>query len=243
MTEQLLTIKLHLPILRKDIVPRTRLIERLNAGLWQEDGFVRKLTLVSAPAGYGKTTLVTEWLQSCRSNLPGCRWTKATTTRGVSWLICWLLCGRSMRRLDSAAEAMLQSPQPPPGEVILTALVNEIAAVPQPFILILDDYHVIHAPPIHQQLNFLLDHQPPQMHLVIITREDPPLPLARLRARGQMVEIRQEDLRFSLEECADFLNQVMGLNLPPADIAALERRTEGWIAGLQLAALSMRGSR
>jgi LuxR family maltose regulon positive regulatory protein len=123
----------------------------------------------------------------------------------------------------------------------LTALVNELASVSRPFILILDDYHTIHAASIHGQLNFLVEHQPLQMHLVIITREDPPLPLARLRARGQMVEIRQEDLRFTLEECTDFLNQGMGLNLSAPDITSLERRTEGWIAGLQLAALSMRG--
>jgi LuxR family maltose regulon positive regulatory protein len=138
-------------------------------------------------------------------------------------------------------EAMLQSPQPPPPEAILTALVNELSAIPQSFLLVLDDYHVIQTPPIHEQLNFLLEHQPPNMRLVIVTREDPPLPLPRLRARGQVTEIRQSDLHFTLEECADFLNQVMGLNLSPADIAALERRTEGWIAGLQLAAVSMQG--
>ncbi len=143
--------------------------------------------------------------------------------------------------IGQSVDAMLQSPQPPPDEVILTALVNEIATIAQPFILVLDDYHVIHAPPIHAQLNFLLDHQPPQMRVVIITREDPPLPLPRLRARGQLTEIRQSDLRFSPEECADFLQRVMGLNLSSEDVAALERRTEGWIAGLQLAAFSMRG--
>jgi LuxR family maltose regulon positive regulatory protein len=119
--------------------------------------------------------------------------------------------------------------------------VNEIATVPQPFILVLDDYHVIHTPPIHGQLNFLLEHQPPQMHMVVVTREDPPLHLPRLQARGQLLEIRQDDLRFSPEECTDFLKRVMGLNLSTEDVAALERRTEGWIAGLQLAAVSMRG--
>lgn len=143
--------------------------------------------------------------------------------------------------IEQSVEAMLQSPQPPPDEVILTALVNEIAAVPTPFILVLDDYHVIHTPPIHAQLNFLLEHQPPQMRMVIVTREDPPLPLSRLRGRGQLSEIRQTDLPFSTDECADFLQSVMGLKLSSEDITALERRTEGWIAGLQLAALSMRG--
>src|SRR3990172_5950486 len=138
-------------------------------------------------------------------------------------------------------QAMLHSPQPPPAETLLTALINEIAAIPRSFVLVLDDYHLIDALPIHQQLTFLVEHQPVQMRLVIAAREDPPLPLSRLRARGQTVEIRQDDLRFSREECADFLKSVMALDLSQEDIAALERRTEGWIAGLQMAALSMHG--
>ena len=136
---------------------------------------------------------------------------------------------------------MLQSPQPPPIESILTALLNEIATIPDNFILVLDDYHVIDSKPVDEALTFLLEHLPPQMHLVIATREDPPLPLARLRARGQLTELRAADLRFTPAEAAEFLNQVMGLNLSAEDIAALETRTEGWIAGLQLAALSMQG--
>ena len=135
----------------------------------------------------------------------------------------------------------LQSPQPPPTESILTALLNEITAIPDHFVLVLDDYHVIDAKPVDEALTFLLEHLPPQMHLVIATREDPPLPLARLRARGQLTELRAADLRFTPAEAAEFLNQVMGLNLSAEDIAALESRTEGWIAGLQLAALSMQG--
>ena len=137
--------------------------------------------------------------------------------------------------------AALQSPQPPPTESILTALLNEIATIPDHFVLVLDDYHVIDAKPVDQALTFLLEHLPPQMHLVIATREDPQLPLARLRARGQLTELRAADLRFTPAEAAEFLNQVMGLNLSAEDIAALETRTEGWIAGLQLAALSMQG--
>jgi LuxR family maltose regulon positive regulatory protein len=198
--------------------------------------------LISAPAGYGKTTLVTEWLQAGEHRVAWLSLDENDNDPRHFLAYLFAALRQVQAEIGQAAEAMLQSPQPPPGEVILTVLVNEIAAVPRPFTLILDDYHIIHAPPIYQQLAFLLDHQPPQMHLVVITREDPfGLPLARLRARGQMVEIRQEDLRFSLEECADFLNQVMGLNLSPSDVAALERRTEGWIAGLQLAALSMQG--
>ena len=137
--------------------------------------------------------------------------------------------------------AALQSPQPPPTESILTTLLNEIAAIPDNFILVLDDYHVIDSKPVDQALTFLLEHLPPQMHLVITTREDPSLPLARLRARGQLTELRAADLRFTPAEAAEFLNQMMGLNLSAEDIAALETRTEGWIAGLQLAALSMQG--
>ena len=135
----------------------------------------------------------------------------------------------------------LQSPQPPPSESILTTLLNDIAAVPDHFVLVLDDYHVIDANPIDHALTFLVEHLPPQMHLVIATREDPPLPLARLRARGQLTELRAADLRFTPAEAAEFLTQVMGLNLSAEDIAALETRTEGWIAGLQLAAISLQG--
>ena len=137
----------------------------------------------------------------------------------------------------------LQSPQPPSIESILTALLNEITTIPDNFILVLDDYHVIDSKPVDDALTFLLEHLPPQMHLVIATREDPHLPLARLRARGQLTELRAADLRFTPAEAAEFLNQVMGLNLSAEDIAALETRTEGWIAGLQLAALSMQGNK
>ncbi len=137
--------------------------------------------------------------------------------------------------------AALESPQPPATEMLLTTLINEITAIPDNFILVLDDYHLVDAKAVDDVLTFLLQHLPPQMHLVIATREDPQLPLARLRARGQMTELRAADLRFTPAEAADFLNQAMGLNLSAEDIAALETRTEGWIAGLQLAALSMQG--
>ncbi len=258
MFDNLLQTKIHLPLLRSSLVPRPRLIARLNTGLGG------RLTLISAPAGYGKTTLVTEWLSDLRLTIDDLRFDnrsdsiqnqKSEIVNRVAWLsldesdndprrfLDYLLAALKQIQADVGrpVEAMLQSAQPPPNEVILTSLVNEISALPQPIILVLDDYHVIHTPPIHQQLNFLLEHQPPQMHMVIITREDPPLPLPRFRARGQLLEIRQTDLRFSPDECADFLQRVMGLNLSAEDVSALERRTEGWIAGLQLAALSMRG--
>jgi LuxR family maltose regulon positive regulatory protein len=137
--------------------------------------------------------------------------------------------------------SMLQSPEKPPQDLVMTTLVNEIAAVPIDFVLSIDDYHLIRTPEIHRMLSFLVEHLPTNMHLVLLTREDPPLPLPRLRTSGQMVEIRQADLRFSVRECQDFLQRVMNLSVEPADVAALERRTEGWVSGLLLAGMSMQG--
>jgi LuxR family maltose regulon positive regulatory protein len=234
----ILTTKLHVPPLRSGHVPRPRLLAPLNAG---PDC---RLTLVSAPAGYGKTTLVVEWL--AQSQGPGRKvaWVSLDEqdndpVRFVTHLVAALR--RVSEGVGEAALSLMQAPQPPPPEAVIGSLINDLASLPSPFVLALDDYHVIHEMSIHRQLGFLVEHQPPQVRLVMITREDPPLPLARLRARGQMVEIRQQDLRFSREECAAFLTQAMGLQVAPPDIAALERRTEGWIAGLQLAGLSMQG--
>jgi len=243
MSTLLLATKFYCPPSRPNLVPRPRLLRRLDAGLSQADSFfTRKLTLVSAPAGYGKTTIIAEWLGG--KDEIGVTWLSLDEgdndpTRFLAYLIA------ALQQVDpgigQAVEAMRQSLQPPPDEVLLTVLVNEITAVPGPFLLVLDDYHVIHTPSIHRQIAFLLEHEPPQMHLVLITREDPLLPLSRLRAMGQMLEVRQEDLCFTVNETADFLERMMGPALSPDDIAVLERRTEGWIAGLQLAALSMRG--
>ena len=268
MNDRLLQTKLSIPALRSSFVPRPRLIAKLNAGL--EDGLI----LISAPAGYGKTTLVTEWLEDLRFSISDFRLRdgnsqtddpqphSATPGGGISaagnrvaWLsldeadndprrfLAYLIAAIQPIRpgLGESIGALLRSPQPPPAEIILTALVNELAAVPAPILLVLDDYHVIHSLPIHQQITFLLEHQPSHMHLVLMTREDPLLPVARLRARGQVLEIRQEDLCFTLQEAANFLEHVMGLDLTSEDVAALEQRTEGWIVGLQLAALSMQG--
>jgi LuxR family maltose regulon positive regulatory protein len=208
----------------------------------------RKLTLIAAPAGFGKTTLATEWLYSKGP---------AVSSRSVAWLsldegdndpahfFTYLIA--ALRQLDAgvgqATQSLLGSPQMPPTESLTTTLVNDISAIPAPFVLVLDDYQLIHNPLIHDALAFLLNHQPPQMHLLIATRTDPPLSLPRLRVRGQMTEVRADDLRFTEEESATFLNQVLRLVLDAEKIAALETRTEGWIAGLQLAALSMQSKR
>ena len=235
MAMPLLTTKLYIPTVRPELVSRPRLIERLNAGLH------RKLTLISAPAGFGKTTLLSEWAAGCQRPVAWLSLDEGDSdpARFFTYLIA------ALQQVDpgigQGAQAMMQSSQPPPPEVLLTALMNDIAAASEPFILVFDDYHLITALPIHQLLAFLLEHQPSRMHLVIATREDPPLLLSRLRARGQTGEIRQADLRFTPEETADFLRRVTQADLLSADVAALQQRTEGWIAGLQLVALSIRG--
>ncbi len=237
MSAPILATKLYIPPPRSKIVLRPRLVERLNENLASSC----KLTLISAPAGFGKTTLVSEWVASCgqpvawlsldeRDNDPA---------RFISYLVKALQTIQT--GIGEGLLAALQSPQPLQIETILTTLLNEISTIPENFLLVLDDYHSIDSQPVDQSLAFLIEHQPPQMHLLIATREDPDLPLARMRARGQCTELRVADLRFTPAEAAEFLNRVMGLNLSETDVAALEARTEGWIAGLQLAALSMQG--
>ncbi len=241
MSTPILTTKLYVPPPRLGVVERYRLIERLN------DGLYRKLTLVSAPAGFGKTTLVSAWSAGCAQPVAWLSLDEGDndTTRFLAYLNAAL---QTVTPVQSSAAEMgdgilgtFQSPQSPPVELLLTNLLNQVTTVPEPFFLVLDDYHVINAEQVDSAITFLLDHLPPQMHVVIATREDPDLPLARLRARGQLVELRAADLRFTPAESAEFLNQVMGLKLSADNIAALETRTEGWIVGLQLAALSMQG--
>src|SRR5436305_313112 len=231
----ILATKLYLPPLRPNVVSRPRLIERLNEGLH------RNLTLIAAPAGFGKTTLISQWVTSCDRQVAWLSLDEGDSdpTRFLTYLVAAL---RTIApTLGEGVLGALQSPQPPPPEAMLTALLNDLTTIRDQFVLVLDDYHVLDAKAVDHALSYLVEHLPPQMHLVIVTREDPQLPLARLRARGQLTELRATDLRFTPPEATEFLNQRMALNLSAEDITALEARTEGWIAGLQLAAISLQG--
>jgi LuxR family maltose regulon positive regulatory protein len=237
MAVQILATKLYIPPPRTGIVSRPRLIGRLDDGLSKGS----RITLVSASAGFGKTTLVSEWVANCGRPIAWLSLDEGDgdPVRFITYLIAALQTVKA--GVGEGLLAALQSHQPPSIEAILTALLNEVAAIPNNFILVLDDYHIIDSKAVDNTLTFLVEHQPPQMHLIIATREDPSLPLARLRVRGQLTELRAADLRFTPAEAVEFLNRMMGLNLSMGDVAALESRTEGWIAGLQLAALSMQG--
>lgn len=236
--DPLVTTKLALPCPRPGLVPRPRLMDRLEAGLQ------RRLTLIAAPAGYGKTTLVSAW---------------HATEAGQTWPLAWLSLDASdndpvhfwtyavaavqtvYAGLGADALALLQSAHPLSLTAALTMLINALSVVSAPFVLVLDDYHVITAPAIHQSLTFLLEHQPSQLRLVIISRVDPPLPLMRLRARGDLTDLRAADLGFTTGEVEIFFNQLLDLRLAADEVAALAARTEGWIAGLVLAAHALHG--
>jgi LuxR family transcriptional regulator, maltose regulon positive regulatory protein len=235
----LLQTKLSAPVIRDLLVPRVHLYRRLEAGLLHEGKFQRRLTLVTAPAGYGKTTLVADWLH--------------TAGRYYAWLsldeadndpirfLTYLIAAVYKAGIGGDAQRTIQSPQIPPAEAVISILLNEMAGCEQAITLVLDDYQVIHTTQIHNLIAFFLEHQPANIHLVLITREDPLLPVPRLSARGQALEIRQEDLRFSPEEASQFLCQGMALDLSKEDLLTLEQHTEGWVAGLQLAGLAMQG--
>jgi len=231
---ELLATKLYIPRRQPSLVLRPRLTQRLNAGV---DG---TLTLISAPAGFGKTTLLGGWIPTSERCVAWVSLDEGDNDPAYFWAYFIAALQMLHPTIGELALAQFRSPQPAPIPSVLTSLVNEIDAFPDVFALVLDDYHVIQNQVIHDGLAFLLDHLPIRMHLVISTRTDPPLPLARLRGRGRLAELREVDLRFTTEEAADFLNQVMGLGLSASHVAALEARTEGWIAGLQLAALSIK---
>jgi LuxR family maltose regulon positive regulatory protein len=218
---------------RAHLVPRPELSDRLQAGL------AGKLTLVSAPAGFGKTTLVSAWLARSgqRSTWLALDEDDNDPARFLTYLVTALQ--QVEVGLGQDVLAVLGTPRPPPLTPLLTDLLNEVATLEELLILVLDDYHVIHTPEIHEALAFILEHQPRRLHVVVITREDPMLPLPRLRVRGEITEIYAGDLRFSGAEATAFLNEIMGLGLAADGVTALEARTEGWIAGLQLAALAL----
>ena len=235
----LLRTKFYIPTPRPELVSRPRLIERLN------DGLRGKLTLVSAPAGFGKTTLLSDWSRHCERPFAWLSLDEGDNdlVRFLSYFVAALqTIGAETVAVGQGVQEALLSPQPPPPEALLTALINDIATLREHVVLVLDDYHLIDTPAIDQALTFLLTHLPPSFHLVIATRADPSLPLSRWRARAQLTELRTPHLRFTFDEAATFLNLVTGLDFSADDVAALESRTEGWIAGLQLAALSMQGT-
>ena len=234
MKTPILTTKLHIPSSSSNVIQRARLFETLDNGL------EHKLILVSAPAGSGKTTAITSWLET--KKLP-VAWVAldendSDSPRFMLYLISAL---QSINpNIGQGILSTLTSPQSPSMDLILTQLVNDLAQIPDDFMLVLDDYHTIDSSEIDNAINFLLKNSSSQLHIIITTREDPNLPLARLRGRGQLTELRAADLRFTEEESTRFLNASMELTLSPEHILALEQRTEGWIVGLQLAAISMK---
>jgi LuxR family transcriptional regulator, maltose regulon positive regulatory protein len=237
MVGSLVATKLFVPRLRDGVVERHRLNERLQRGA------TSKLTLISAPAGFGKTTAVTAWLA-----------TRSAAPRAVAWLSLdqtdrestkfWTHVIAALQKATAeigAARLQVLQPAEHASDLVLASIVNELASLHGTIDLILDDYHLVEGPDVQAGMVFLLEHLPPNVHVVITTRADPALPIARMRTRGELVEVRATDLRFTAEEAAVYLNDMAGLGLAASDVAALEDRTEGWIAALQLAALSMQG--
>jgi LuxR family maltose regulon positive regulatory protein len=233
----LLTTKLYIPAKRPNLVSRSRLLGKLD------EGQRCKLTLVSAPAGFGKTTLISDWISQRR--IHSCWITLDESDNDLGHFLAYLIASlRSIGiEVDEQILTLIQTPGGNQVEDILIPLINQIAVAREIFTLVLDDYHLILDLDIHTAIEFILEHAPPGMHLVLITRSDPPLPLARLRARGEMVEIREYDLRFSVQEGGEFLNQTQGLDLSSNDIEVLMERTDGWAAALQMVAITLRDRR
>ena len=236
----LLASKFHVPQLRAGLVPRPHVVEQL------EQGARRALTLISAPAGSGKTTILGSWLRDAEMMTAWLSLDSHDNDLQRFWSYVVAALDNLRPGTFKKAQALLEtsrSRQPPPIEDVLTTLINDLVALEDDFVLVFDDYHEIVTSSIHTSLAFLLDYLPAQMHLFIVTRSDPPFSLARLRSRDQLIEVRTADLRFSRQEAALFLNTIMGLHLTAEEIAVLEARTEGWVAGLQLVGLSMQRQR
>ncbi|MGB7874987.1 MAG: hypothetical protein WBL25_11440, partial [Anaerolineales bacterium] len=238
MTLPLLSTKFFIPPARPGIVSRPRLLERLDAGAHA------KLILISAPAGYGKTTLITQWIQQIQSNKTAqiCWYSLDGDDNSTQQFFRYLASAvEVLPGKQSTLEQLIQSPQSPPVKDLMNAFINDVAAVSTPFFLILDDYHVLESAEIDQAMDFIIENMPPPMTLIVTSRSDPGFPMARRRARAELIELRVDDLRFTEGEAAQFIQQTTNLTLSLDQIAALEARTEGWIAGLQMAALSIQG--
>jgi len=231
--DTLLSTKFHLPAARLDLVPRSRLADRLTEGL----RLGRRLTLVSAPPGFGKTTLLREWVGSLPRRVA---WLSLDEADNDPVLFLRYVAAALNQADERIGRTLLEAGASGSPQELLIALINDLVAVGAELLLVLDDYHVIREFAVHELVGYLLANQPPSFHLVIGTREDPPLPLARMRARDQVTEIREHALRFSLEEAGAFLNCTMSLGLSAESVAALTSRTEGWITGLQLVGLALR---
>ncbi|MGD8404971.1 MAG: hypothetical protein PVJ21_15020, partial [Anaerolineales bacterium] len=231
----LLITNLHVPQLHEELITRSILIEQIDQML----DF--PLTLISAPAGYGKTTLLVQWIAGRSDKIKNrVAWVSLEGEGGLRrfWTYILTALEEIQPGIGKSTLTLLESSQPPIYTVI-RLLINEFSAVEDDFVLILDDYHHVDDPAIHATLVFFVDHLPPNLHLAITSRNQPPLALARWRASNQLIELREADLRFTPEEVTAFFNETKGLNLSMEDIAALESRTEGWIAGLHLVALSL----
>jgi len=231
----LVATKFHVP--PAGFVPRPRLLKRLT------EGSGRGLTVVCTPAGFGKTTVLGDWARRSRQPAAWLSLDAGDNDPARFWRYVAAALERVRPGVAAPVVALLRGAQHPPLEAVATVVINQLMSVPSEggAALVLDDYHLIEAPPVHDSVTFLLDRLPPGLRLVLSSRVDPPLPLARLRARGQLAELRAADLRFTLAETAAFLREVTGLDLPTASVASLQDRTEGWAAGVQLAALSLRG--
>ena len=233
----LLATKLHVPGLQPGFVPRLRLVEALGEGL------ARQLILVCAPAGFGKTAVLADWARRGRWPVGWLSLDPGDNDPARFWRHAVAALDRARPGIAERVDLLLGQPASASFEPLVTALVNELADQPgeDDLLLVLDDYHLVSSEPVHTSVAFLLGHLPPGLHLVLASRADPPLPLARLRGRGQLAELRATELRFTPEEAAALLREAAGPGLPNAVAAALVARTEGWAAGLQLAALSLRG--